>query len=113
MEEYKEHPLFQNPARDIMGWHGDTELASQAKPIWEAAFKRWTAEDLVGLLKDFGSIGAITNTYSQLFSHPQMEALDMVTEQAVPKFGVIKFVGPPWQLFGVPRVTPRPYEEQG
>ena len=113
IEESTEHPLFQHPVRDIMGWHGDTELASQAKPIWEAAFKRWTAEDLVGLLKDFGSIGAITNTYSQLFSHPQMEALDMVTEQAVPKFGVIKFIGPPWQLFGVPKVTPRPYEEQG
>ena len=32
LEEYTEHPLFQNTPREIMGWHGSTDLASQAKP---------------------------------------------------------------------------------
>ena len=112
LEEYTEHPLFQNTPRDIMGWHGNTDLAVQAKPIWESAFKKRKAEDLIGLLKDFSSIGAITNTYSQLFAHPQLGALEMVSEYDLPRLGRSKFLGPPWKLFGVPKVTPLPYIEQ-
>ena len=110
MEEYMGHPLFQNPARDIMGRAAAVgDLTIKAQPIWEKCFKKWKAEDLLEVLNRFGGSSTVVNNYQQLFSHPQMEALGMVREADHPKLGKIKFLGPPWKLRGVATVEPRPY----
>ncbi|MBI2164832.1 MAG: CoA transferase, partial [Chloroflexi bacterium] len=113
MEKYMEHPLFQNPPRDITGLFGAGDLTVKAKPIWEDAFQRWQGEDLVALLGSFGSTAAVANTYSQLLSHPQMEALDIVKEADHPQQGKVKFIVAPWRLQGLPGVTPHPYRALG
>lgn len=113
LEEYIDHPLFQNSVRDIMGWNGDANVALKARPIWEQGFQKNKAEKLVELLQQFGSMAAPVNNYKQLFSHPQIEALGMVTVVEFPTLGKISFLRPPWRLYGIPRVSPKPYIELG
>ena len=112
MEEYLEHPLFQRSPREIMGLGGDGDLAFVAKPIWEEAFKKLRAEDLMTLLNRFDSNSSLVNNYRQLFAHPQLKALDMVREVKCPGLGEQKFLTPPWKLHGVPTVFPEPYVEE-
>ncbi len=106
LEGYLEDPRFQHPPRDIMGWGGKGDLCAQAKPIWEEAFKKWKAEELVELLQRFGSSCSIINNYQQLFAHPQTEALEIVKELNHPTRGKIKVIGTPWKLYGVEAVNP-------
>ena len=85
------------------------DLTIKVQPIWEKCFKKWKAEDLLEVLNRFGGSSTFVNNYQQLFSHPQMEALDMVREADHAKLGEIKFLGPPWKLRGVATVEPQPY----
>ena len=110
MKEYIDHPLFQNPAADIMGRAGGVgDLTIKVQPIWEKCFEKWKAEDLLAVLNRFGGSSTAVNNYQQLFSHTQMEALGMVREADHAKLGKIKFLGPPWKLNGVATAEPQPY----
>ena len=109
MEEYLDDPLFQRSPRDIMGWGGPGDLPLRAKPIWEKVFAKWKAEELVSLLNNYNSSSAIIYDYGQLFSLPQMEALNMMKEVTTPNLGRVKCLVPPWKLQGLPTVTPQAY----
>ena len=111
MEAYLGHPLFERTPGDIMGIMGSGDFALQAKPVWEEAFAKWKAEELVTLLDSFSSISGVVNTYQQLFSNPQMNALAMVKQADHPEFSRIRFLGPPWRLRGIPTFMPEPYRE--
>ena len=74
IEDYLEHPLFQNPPSDLLGSGGIGDMATQAKPIWEEAFTKRGSDDLLELIHNCGAIGSQINTYQQLLSHPQMKA---------------------------------------
>ena len=111
MEQYLEHPLFQNPPRDVLGWGGRGDIHVQAKPIWEKAFKAWKSEDLLNLYESMGPHGAQVNTFKELFAHPQMRALDMVRELDDPVLGKVTCVIAPWRMDGVAKASPFPYEE--
>ena len=100
MGEYLDHPLFQHPPRDVLGWGGRADIHVQAKPIWEEVFKNWESEKLLELYESLGSHGAQINTFSELFGHPQMKALDMVREIDHPTFGKVNFVAAPWKMEG-------------
>ena len=113
MEEYLEHPLFQRPAREIMGFGGEGTLSFEAMPIWEKAFKSWKSEELLDLLNSLGSNSSLVNSYEQLFAHPQMDAIGMVREMNHPTLGKVKCLMSPWKLDGVPKATPEPYVEEG
>ncbi len=109
MEEYLDDPLFQGSPRDIMGWQGAGDLPLRAKPIWEKVFEKWKADELVDLLQNYRSSSSVIYNYGQLFSLPQMEALGIVREVAVPNVGKVKVLVPPWKFQGIPSVTPQAY----
>ena len=111
MEEYLEHPLFQNLPRDILGWGGRGDLHVQAKPIWEESLKTWKSEDLLERFHSLGANGAPVNTFKDLFAHPQMAALDMVKEMDDPTLGKVTCVVAPWRMDGIPKARPIPYQE--
>ncbi|MBI2164798.1 MAG: CoA transferase, partial [Chloroflexi bacterium] len=116
MEEYLEHPLFQKPPSHIMGFAFGGNLPSgdlpyQAQPVWEEAFKKWKADDLIALLSKFGSGSTKVNDYRNLFAHPQAMAMGMVREVRHPRYGAVKFLGPPWKFYGAPSVNPTPFVE--
>ena len=112
MEEYLEHPLFQNLPRDILGWGGRGDLHVQAKPIWEEAFKKWKSEDLLNVYESMGPHGAQINSFKELFADPQMEALGMVREMDDPALGKVTAVVAPWRMDGIPKASPSPYKER-
>ena len=117
MEEYLEHPLFQNEPSDLLGWGGRGDKHVQAKPFWEDAFKTWKSEDLIDLFQSMGPQGggggksnAKVNTFRQLFAHPQMEAIDMVKEIDDQKLGKMAYVVAPWKIDGLPKPSPSSYK---
>lgn len=112
MEDYLEHPLFQRPAGEIMGFGGEGTLSFEAMPVWEEAFKSWDAERLLELLNSLGSTSSLVNSYEQLLDHPQMKALGMIKEMSQPGLGKVKCLISPWKLDGVPTVPPEPYGEE-
>ena len=111
-EAYLEHPLFQHHPSDLLGWMGSDDIHILAQPILEEGFQKWNSEDLLSLLHKLGSFGAPVNTYQELFAHPQMQALDMVREMDDPTLGKVTCVIPPWQMDGVPKAKPLPYNER-
>ena len=112
IEEYLEHPLFQNPPSDLLGSGGIGDMATQAKPIWEEAFTKRGSDDLLELIHNCGAIGSQINTYQQLLSHPQMKALAMVSEMEHHALGKIRCTIAPWRMDGVHKATPFPYQER-
>ena len=111
LEQYLEHPLFQNLPRDLLGWGGTGDLHVQAKPIWEGSFQNRSSDDLLELLHSLGANGAQVNTFKELFAHPQMEALGMVREMDDPTLGKLTSVVAPWRMDGIPKPKPVPYRE--
>ncbi|MBI2165335.1 MAG: CoA transferase, partial [Chloroflexi bacterium] len=112
-EGYMENPLFQHLPRDIMGSGGPGDLPLRAKSLWEKAFQRWKAEDVVALLQKYRSTSSLVNSYQELFSHPQTAALGMVKTAKSPGTGRVRFLGPPWKMDGLPSFTPEPYGGAG
>lgn len=112
MEGFINHPLFQLPTGEIMGFGGGGISSFEAMPIWEKTFKEWKAEDLLSILNSHGSNSSLVNDYKQLLAHPQMEAIGMVAEMDDPKLGKLKCLVSPWKLYGVPVVAPKPYIEE-
>ena len=110
MEAYLEHPLFQHPPSQLMGFGfgGNTPIGNRpylAKPIWEEAFKKWNAADLVILLQKFGCNAFVMNDYRHLFSHPQVKAFGIFKEAEHPKLGRIRYLGQPWKIHGAGTVS--------
>ena len=112
LEQYLEHPLFQNLPSDVLGKEGRGAIHVQAQPIWEESLKTWKSEDLLDLFHSLGSHGGQVNTFSELFAHPQMAALDMVREIEAPGVGKVMCVISPWMMEGVPKAKPLPYNER-
>ena len=110
MEEYLEHPLFQNEPRDILGWGGRGDQHVQAKPFWEEVLKTWKSEDLLRLFESLGSHGGQINTFRHLFAHPQMEAINMIKEIDDQKLGKMAYVVAPWKIEGLPKPSPSSYK---
>jgi hypothetical protein len=71
----------------------------------------WRSENLLDLFHDLGSSGAQVNTFSELFAHPQMAALDMVREIEDPALGKVTCVVARWQMDRMPKAKPLLYHE--
>jgi len=111
MDKYIDDPLFKNPPGMIMGFGsgGNIDLGDlpyRARPIWEEGFKKFTADELTSLLLQFGSTSTICNNHKQLYGHTQTKAMELFTE-----VDGVRYLCPPWKLYGVPRNSPRPYVE--
>ncbi|MBI2869989.1 MAG: CoA transferase [Chloroflexi bacterium] len=79
--------------------------ADELKPLFEAAFKTWKADDLVDLIHGVGGVAASYMTYPELFGdppHPQVKANEMVAGIDHPKAGRLKMAGIPLKFRDTP-----------
>ena len=116
MESYLRDPLFQHPPEYLLGWGAngavDTgEIPMLAKPIWEKAFSRFTAEQVSDIFMKYGGNCVLANDYQQLYDHPQVQALALFAEMDDPTLGTVRHQRMPWTLDGVPIPSARPFRE--
>ena len=91
-----EDPYFVEKGFRTLGMGRD---AQEMKPLYETAFEKWDADELVDAIDKCGGLAAKLFTYNDLFkpSHGQVEANNMIIEQNHPKAGKIKLVNNPWR----------------
>jgi formyl-CoA transferase len=68
--------------------------AAEVKPLWDAAFAKHSREEIIDLVKSIGGDAVPINDYAALLAHPQVEALEAVSEIDHPKAGLFKTVRP-------------------
>jgi succinate--hydroxymethylglutarate CoA-transferase len=78
------------------------------KPIWEQGFKEMTNEEVVRLIHEFNGDAVPFMDYPALFSHPQVQALNVVHEIDHPTAGKFKTIGPVWQFSDTPAKVQSP-----
>ena len=116
MESHLGNPLFQHPPEYLVGWGSngavDTgEIPMLAKPIWEEAFSRLTAEQIADVFIKYGGNGVLANDYRQLYDHPQVRTLGLFGEMDDPTLGTVRYQRMPWTLDGVPVPPARPFRD--
>jgi crotonobetainyl-CoA:carnitine CoA-transferase CaiB-like acyl-CoA transferase len=82
--------------------------AAEVKPIWEQGFKEMTNEEVVRLIHEFNGDAVPFMDYPALFSHPQVQALNVVHEIDHPTAGKFKTIGPVWQFSDTPAKVQSP-----
>jgi formyl-CoA transferase len=68
--------------------------APEVKHIWEEAFKQRSRDDIIDLIKSTGGDAVPMMDYPSLISHPQVEALGVITEVPHPNGGTFKAIRP-------------------
>ncbi len=77
---------------------GSGRYAHQVKYLWEQAFAERTAQDVIDLILRHRGEAVPINDYPALFAHPQIEAIDLLTEVEHPKAGRLKWFKLPWKV---------------
>ncbi|MGD0289222.1 MAG: CoA transferase [Candidatus Binataceae bacterium] len=68
--------------------------ATEVKPIWEKAFRNRTREEIIDLVKSVGGDAVPIMDYPSLLVHPQVAALEAISEIDHPTAGRFKTVRP-------------------
>jgi len=95
LEVAVEDPRFDNGGREAVGLG---RYAHEVKPIWEEAFKQFTAGEVVELLRRFGAEAVPLNDHQSLLAHPQVQAMELVSATTHPTAGPVQALLPPWRF---------------
>ncbi len=91
MEEVLADPRFDDYGRTATSIG---RYATEVKPIWEKAFANRSRGELIDLIKGMGGDAVPIMDYPALMAHPQVAALDIVTEVNHPTAGPLKMIRP-------------------
>ncbi|HVN91622.1 MAG TPA: CoA transferase [Candidatus Binataceae bacterium] len=91
MEEVLADPRFDDYGRAATSIG---RYATEVKPIWEKAFANRSRGELIDLIKGMGGDAVPIMDYPALMAHPQVAALDIVTEVTHPTAGSLKMIRP-------------------
>ncbi len=91
MEEVLADPRFDDYGRAATSIG---RYATEVKPIWENAFANRSRAELIDLIKSMGGDAVPIMDYPALLAHPQVAALDIVTEVNHPTAGPLKMIRP-------------------
>jgi formyl-CoA transferase len=91
MEEALADPRFNDYGRAATSIG---RYATEVKPIWEKAFASRTREEIIDLVKSMGGDAVPMMDYPSLVSHPQVEAVGIITQVDHPTAGPFKVVRP-------------------
>ncbi|MFC1930014.1 CaiB/BaiF CoA transferase family protein [Chloroflexota bacterium] len=96
LEEKLKDPEFVKVCSLTLGTGRDMQ---EIKPVFEATFKDWDADELVAVIDKCGGLAAPLVSYRDLFEplHEQVKANNMVVEQKHPRAGKIRLVSNPWR----------------
>ena len=104
LTEYKNDPRFKSYQEAL----GNGRYGYVLQPLWNEAFRRKSFDEIKSLIEEFGGNAWRLNSYPQLFSHPQAEALGLAVEMEHPTAGSIKSTAFPWLLHETPAGISRP-----
>ena len=99
LEGLLEDPFFFEWGKKMVGIGRD---AQEWKPLLESAFEDKTAEEIKEIVETAGGQAGIFKNYEEIFSEPQVHAVEMVREIEHPVAGTIKIMGIPYKLEGTP-----------
>ncbi|MGH8060193.1 MAG: CoA transferase, partial [Candidatus Entotheonellia bacterium] len=71
--------------------------AAKFRALYEEAFRRYTSEELIELIRQLGGAAYPYHTYETLFADPQAEALRLLREIPGPE-GALRAVKAPWNF---------------
>ena len=94
-----EDPFFFEWGKKMVGIGRD---AQEWKPLLESAFEDKTAEEIKEIVETAGGQAGIFKNYEEIFSEPQVQAVEMVREIEHPVAGTIKMTGIPYKFEGTP-----------
>jgi crotonobetainyl-CoA:carnitine CoA-transferase CaiB-like acyl-CoA transferase len=92
---------FENCGREAVGVG---RYAHQVRDRWEQATQNYSSEEIIEIMHRNGGNAVVVNNYSSLTSHPQVEALNLITEVPCPE-QTVKAVAVPWEFSETPAVT--------
>jgi crotonobetainyl-CoA:carnitine CoA-transferase CaiB-like acyl-CoA transferase len=99
LDELLEDPFFRQHGMRMVGTGRD---AQEWKPVIERAFEDKSAEELRDIIERAGGQAGIFKTYEDIFTEPQVRAVDMVQEVEHPVAGKIRLTGIPYKLADTP-----------
>jgi crotonobetainyl-CoA:carnitine CoA-transferase CaiB-like acyl-CoA transferase len=91
MEEVLADPRFNDFGRAATSIG---RYATEVKPLWEKAFAARSRNEIIAMIKSNGGDAVPVMDYPALLAHPQVAALETVTEVAHPTVGTIKMLRP-------------------
>jgi crotonobetainyl-CoA:carnitine CoA-transferase CaiB-like acyl-CoA transferase len=91
MEEALADPRFADYGRSATSIG---RYATEVKPIWEKAFANRSRDELIALIKSIGGDAVPIMDYPSLIAHPQVAALEAITEIDHPTAGRFRTVRP-------------------
>jgi crotonobetainyl-CoA:carnitine CoA-transferase CaiB-like acyl-CoA transferase len=91
MENVLDDPRFADYGRSATSIG---RYAAEVKPVWDAAFAKHSREEIIDLVKSIGGDAVPINDYAALLAHPQVAALEAVSEIDHPQAGIFKTVRP-------------------
>jgi crotonobetainyl-CoA:carnitine CoA-transferase CaiB-like acyl-CoA transferase len=110
MEAYLDDPRFGNYGRKATGIG---QHAADVRPIWEAAFKDRTREELIELVRGIGGDAVPILDYPSLIADPQVQALDAIAEITHPTAGKFHTVAPAVRFSETPTAILNPPPKLG
>ncbi len=105
MEDCLADPRFDDFGREATGVG---RYVAEVKPLWERAFARRSTAEIVRLIHEFQGDAVPFTTYTDIFEHPQVKALDVVRQVARPGTEPFETIGPVWRFSGTPAAVQSP-----
>jgi CoA:oxalate CoA-transferase len=99
LEGLLDDPFFKEWGKKMVGIGRD---AQEWKPVIERAFEDKSAEEIMKVVEQAGGQAGIFKNYEEIFSEPQVQAVEMVRDIEHPVCGKIKVTGIPYKLAETP-----------
>jgi crotonobetainyl-CoA:carnitine CoA-transferase CaiB-like acyl-CoA transferase len=100
MEWVRDDPLFPLLATDNAGGAG--RYSHIVRPLWERAFKQFSAEQAIEIVERHGGLAFPMNDYAALTEDAQVAHLKMIRTVEQPGVGEMRTLAPPWQFSDTP-----------
>ena len=106
MEWVRDDPRYDDFLRDRGGPTSD--VAEIMQPVWERAFAKFTADEVIERVRRHGGWAFPTNDYQQLIDLDQVRHIGMVQTVDGPGGTPIRTLLPPWEFSETPAELGRP-----
>ncbi len=105
LEEYINDPRFAHFGREASSVG---RYAHEVKPVWEEAFKDMTREEVIELIHSYGGDAVPVTDYPTITAHPQVQAIEALTEIEHPSAGTFTTIRPVWRFSDTPAAIQSP-----
>ena len=107
LEDVIADPRFANAGREAVG---NGKYATEVWSIWEKYFKQYPHQQVINIVNQHGGMAAEMLKVDESLSHPQVETLNLIGQDAIGN----KYIRSPWIGPWVPLpIKPAPALDEG